>query len=129
MNKKDLRKLIDLVEVTQNPHIDVLDRDPVLGKETKLKPTEPKQYRVLLLNDPYTDGYLVIKIIKSVFKKSDQEAIDIVMTAHRQGLALCGVYPLDVAETKVDQAKEMAAKAPALTDKGNPIQFEIEPVE
>ena len=58
-------------------------------------------YRVLLHNDDYTTMEFVVQILIGVFHKPVEEATRIMLNVHRQGLGLCGVYPFDVAETKV----------------------------
>ena len=71
-------------------------------KETK----KPELYRVLLLNDDYTTMDFVIEILESVFHKQPAEAFRIMMMVHTQGKGLCGLYPHEVAETKVDAVVE-----------------------
>lgn len=61
----------------------------------------PKQFKVLLLNDDYTTMDFVVRILKEVFKKSEVEAISIMRTVHEEGKGVCGVYPAELAETKV----------------------------
>ncbi len=73
---------------------------------TSLK--EPKKYKVFLLNDDYTTMDFVVDILCEVFHKSYEEAVNIMLTIHKQGKGLCGVYTYEIAETKVDQVHRLA---------------------
>ena len=72
---------------------------------------EPRRFRVLLHNDDYTTMEFVVDILISIFRKSPDEATDIMMAVHREGLGSCGVYTEEVAETKVAQVHDRARKA------------------
>jgi ATP-dependent Clp protease adaptor protein ClpS len=71
---------------------------------------EPPLYRVLLHNDDYTTMAFVIEILMGVFKRNLADATRIMMNVHRKGIGVCGMYPYEIAETKVDTV-EMLAKA------------------
>jgi len=73
---------------------------------TELK--EPKKYKVYLLNDDYTTMDFVVDILCDVFHKSYEEAVNIMLTIHKRGKGLCGVYTYEIAETKVDQVHRLA---------------------
>jgi len=75
------------------------------------KRDEPSLFKVLLLNDDYSTMDFVIHVLESVFQKSPAEAYRIMMLVHTQGKGLAGVYPWEVAETKVDTVAAMAKKA------------------
>ncbi|AGW15153.1 ATP-dependent Clp protease adapter ClpS [Megalodesulfovibrio gigas] len=62
---------------------------------------EPRRYKVLLLNDDYTTMEFVVRILREVFKKSEAEATRIMRMVHELGKGVCGVYPAEIAETKV----------------------------
>ncbi len=68
----------------------------------------PPLYRVLLLNDDYTTMAFVVEILVVVFGKSRTAAEDIMLKVHREGAGLCGVYPFEIAETKVDTVHHLA---------------------
>ena len=70
--------------------------------------TEPTFYRVLLLNDDYTTMEFVVEILKTVFHKSIEEAIRIMLNVHPAGFGLCGIYAYEIAETKVDTVHALA---------------------
>src|SRR6476619_4320037 len=79
-------------------------------ERTKQRTIRPEMFKVLLLNDDYTTMDFVIESLEEVFHKQPAEAYRIMMAVHIQGKGLCGVYPHEVAETKVatviDRARE-----------------------
>jgi ATP-dependent Clp protease adaptor protein ClpS len=66
------------------------------------KTTEPPMYKVLLHNDDYTTKAFVVEILMAVFNKSRQEATSLMWHVHRNGSGVCGIYPYEMAETKVN---------------------------
>src|SRR5687768_11026844 len=68
----------------------------------------PRMWRVLLHNDDYTTQDFVVWVLESIFHKPRGEAFAIMMSVHRSGLGVAGVYTYDVAETKVKTTKQMA---------------------
>ena len=77
--------------------------------------------KVLLLNDDYTTMEFVVEILENVFHKQPAEAYRIMMAVHTQGKGLCGVYPHEVAETKVATVIELAR------ENGFPLLAAMEP--
>jgi len=77
-------------------------------ERTRQETKEPELYKVLLLNDDYTTMEFVVQILESVFHKAPAEAYRIMMQVHTQGRGLCGVYPHEVAETKVATVHDLA---------------------
>jgi len=75
--------------------------DTVLeAKKAKLKP--PPMFKVLLLNDDYTPMDFVVMVLQRFFSLSREKATQIMLKVHREGTGVCGVYPRDVAATKVE---------------------------
>ena len=85
--------------------------DSVVQERVKTKTQEPKLFRVILLNDDYTTMEFVIQVLESVFQKSPAEAYSIMMAVHLGGHGVAGVYPWEVAETKVDAVITLARDA------------------
>jgi ATP-dependent Clp protease adaptor protein ClpS len=81
--------------------------DQVLER-TRQETKKPDMFKVLLLNDDYTTMDFVIEVLEEVFHKSPAEAYRIMMAVHTQGKGLCGVYPHEVAETKVASVVDRA---------------------
>jgi ATP-dependent Clp protease adaptor protein ClpS len=77
---------------------------------TRPKTKRPSLYRVLLLNDDYTPMEFVVLVLQDVFNKSREEAMRIMLHVHNQGVGECGIYPFEVAETKVTRVMDTARK-------------------
>ena len=88
--------------------------------ETELK--EPRHFRVFLHNDDYTTMDFVVQILCTVFHKSQEDAVRIMLAVHEKGRADCGVYPAEVAETKVSVVHGRARAA------GFPLRCSLEDV-
>ncbi len=83
-------------------------REVSVQTRTKPKPKKPSMYRVLLLNDDYTPMEFVVLVLEHFFNKSREEATRIMLHVHNYGVGVCGVFPLEVAETKVAQVMDLA---------------------
>ncbi|AEQ51636.1 ATP-dependent Clp protease adaptor protein ClpS [Pelagibacterium halotolerans] len=81
-----------------------------VATKTRTKTKKPSLYRVLLLNDDYTPMEFVILILEEVFNKSREDATRIMLSVHNQGVGECGVYPYEVAETKVTNVMDAARR-------------------
>ena len=69
---------------------------------------KPSMFAVLLINDDYTPMEFVIYILQSIFKKSYEESKTIMLEVHNKGKGVCGIYSLDIAETKANQVIEFS---------------------
>jgi ATP-dependent Clp protease adaptor protein ClpS len=78
------------------------------AEKTRKKLKEPEEFRVILLNDDYTAMEFVVEVLVVIFHKSRGEATRIMMDVHRKGRGLVGLYPWDIAQTKVGQVHAMA---------------------
>ena len=76
----------------------------------KTKPKKPSMYKVLLLNDDYTPMEFVVHVLERIFRKTQEEATQIMLHVHHKGVGICGVYTFEVAETKVVQVIDYARK-------------------
>ena len=83
---------------------------------------EPSMFRVLLLNDDYTTMDFVIEILMDEFGKPYEIATEIMLNVHRKGIGVCGIYPLEIAETKVDTVHSRAR------ERGYPLRCTLEEV-
>ena len=99
--------------------------DPVVtpGTRTEPKVERPRLHKVILLNDDYTPREFVIVVLKGEFHMTEDQAYNVMMTAHRKGACVVAVFTRDVAETKATRATE-AGRA-----KGYPLMFTTEPEE
>src|SRR5688572_5290619 len=81
------------------------DKDQAGGavkERTQEKTKEPALYGVVLLNDDYTPMHFVVDVLEGLFQKSPAEAYRIMMQVHLSGRGVAGIYPWEIAETKVD---------------------------
>jgi ATP-dependent Clp protease adaptor protein ClpS len=75
-------------------------------QDQKVEP--PRMYQVVLLNDDYTPMEFVVQVLQQFFSKGREQATQIMLKVHREGKGVCGLYPRDIAATKVDQVTEFA---------------------
>jgi ATP-dependent Clp protease adaptor protein ClpS len=94
----------------------------VIKTEKKVKPKLPKMFKVVVLNDDFTPMEFVVKVIMQVFNKTDDEAMRIMLKIHNEGMAVCGIFPHEIAETKMNQVLKFAK------DEGHPLQSIIEKI-
>ena len=83
----------------------------VVKERATSKPETPKLYKVILLNDDYTTMEFVVSVLETVFQKSPAEAFRVMMNVHIHGKGIAGVYPWEVAETKVETVADLARGA------------------
>ena len=79
-----------------------------LATKTRSKPKKPSQYKVLLLNDDYTPMEFVVLVLKRFFRMDLEEATRVMLHVHQRGVGVCGIFPYEVAETKVNQVMDFA---------------------
>jgi ATP-dependent Clp protease adaptor protein ClpS len=88
--------------------------------EIEEETTEPPEYKVLLHNDDYTTKAFVVEILMVIFNRSLDEATRLMWRVHKTGIGVCGIYPLEVAETKINQGTTIAR------ENGFPLKFSLE---
>jgi len=88
--------------------------------DSDLEVSEPKKYKVFLLNDDYSTMDFVIDILTKVFRKNVDQATQIMLNIHNNGKAICGIYTHEIASTKVTQVKTLAR------EKGFPLKALME---
>jgi ATP-dependent Clp protease adaptor protein ClpS len=94
--------------------------DGAVKERVRVQKREPNEYMVVLLNDDYTTMDFVVRVLESVFQKSPAEAYRVMMHVHVNGRGIAGIYPYEIAETKVDTVSTMAR------DEGFPLKATIE---
>ncbi|MSQ89581.1 MAG: ATP-dependent Clp protease adapter ClpS [Betaproteobacteria bacterium] len=85
-------------------------KDDSVLEATKAKLKLPPLYRVLLLNDDYTPMEFVVLVLQKFFAMTGERATQVMLKVHREGMGECGVFPRDVASTKVQQVAAYARK-------------------
>ncbi len=88
---------------TRNPQFE----DEVLTQEDQ-QVEEPPLYRVLLHNDDYTTMDFVVYVLINIFHRSENDAVNIMLAVHQQGLGVAGVFTREIAETKINQVHNLA---------------------
>jgi ATP-dependent Clp protease adaptor protein ClpS len=88
-----------------------LEHDQATAVRRKEVVRTPRLYRVLLHNDDYTTMEFVVMVLMSVFHRTESEAIQIMLHVHRRGVGVAGVYPREVAESRVAKAARLAREA------------------
>jgi ATP-dependent Clp protease adaptor protein ClpS len=78
--------------------------------KTKPRTQRPPLYKVLLLNDDYTPMEFVVHVLERFFGLSHSQAVEIMLTVHKKGVAVVGVFSYEVAETKVAQVMDFARR-------------------
>ncbi len=76
--------------------------------DSELALDEPRMYRVILHNDDYTTMDFVVMVLEKIFHKNRQQAEQIMIDVHKKGKGVCGVYTLEIAQTKVEQVRTLA---------------------
>ena len=79
-----------------------------VATKTRVRTKSPSPYKVLMLNDDYTPMEFVVHVLQSFFKMSIEDATRVMLHVHQRGVGVCGVFPYEVAETKVAQVIDFA---------------------
>ncbi|MEW5903825.1 MAG: ATP-dependent Clp protease adapter ClpS [Pseudomonadota bacterium] len=96
---------------TRQENVQLLER-------SKTKP--PSLYKVILLNDDFTTMEFVIEVLQRFFAMGMEQATQVMLKVHNEGAAVCGIYPKDIAETKVQQVVSHAVQH------GHPLKCRME---
>lgn len=88
---------------------------------TRKKVARPPLYKVILVNDDFTPREFVVRVLQAEFRMSEDEAHNVMITAHTKGVCVVAVFVKDVAETKATRATDMAR------GQGYPLLFTTEP--
>ena len=105
--KLSMKKIV-LEEYDNNSQNNELQRGLLLDSQPKTK--KPSMYNVLLLNDDYTPMEFVIMVLEKVFNKKQEEATQIMIHVHKNGIGVCGTFTYEVAESKCKSVMDMAKK-------------------
>ncbi len=110
-----------LPRANDNDHDDDQQTGTITVVRTEL--SRPKMYQVFMHNDDYTTMEFVIHVLKKFFSKSDEESHKIMMKIHLEGLAVCGVFTYEVAESKTEKVNKYSR------DHGHPLTTSFEPCD
>ena len=84
------------------------DSDTGVATRTRPRTKKPSNYKVLMLNDDYTPMEFVVLVLQRFFSMTIEDATRVMLQVHQQGIAICGVFTYEVAETKVSQVIDFA---------------------
>jgi len=90
-------------------------------QEARPKLKKPRLYKVVLLNDDYTPMDFVVTVLERFFSKTREQAVTIMLTIHNKGSGVCGLFPYEIAETKVQQVLGFSQ------ENQHPLQCTMEP--
>ena len=79
-----------------------------VATKTRTKPKKPSMFKVLLLNDDYTPMEFVVMVLKRFFSMDLEQATRVMLHVHQKGVGVCGIFPYEIAETKVNQVMDFA---------------------
>ncbi len=79
-----------------------------VATKTRTKPKKPSQFKVLMLNDDYTPMEFVVLVLKRFFSMDMEQATRVMLHVHQKGVGVCGIFPYEIAETKVNQVMDFA---------------------
>ena len=85
-------------------------KDSTVLETRKAKVKPPPMYKVLLLNDDFTPMEFVVMVLQKFFSMSRENATQVMLKVHREGMGVCGLYSKDIATTKVEQVVSYAKK-------------------
>jgi ATP-dependent Clp protease adaptor protein ClpS len=88
-----------------------------------IKVERPRLHKVMLVNDDFTPREFVVTVLKAEFRMNEDQAYNVMITAHRRGVCVVAVFAKDIAETKATRATDMGRS------KGYPLMFTTEPEE
>ncbi|MCR9151825.1 MAG: ATP-dependent Clp protease adapter ClpS [Rhodobacteraceae bacterium] len=86
------------------------DGETSVVTKTRTKTQRPPLYKVLLLNDDYTPMEFVVHVLERFFGMNHSQAFEIMLTVHKKGVAVVGVFSFEVAETKVAQVMDFSRR-------------------
>ncbi|MGH6787547.1 MAG: ATP-dependent Clp protease adapter ClpS [Novosphingobium sp.] len=109
--------MIQTLDETLAPQPRAADEDDVrapgapqvgVATKTRTKPKKPSMFKVLLLNDDYTPMEFVVMVLKRFFNMDLEQATRVMLHVHQKGVGVCGIFPYEIAETKVNQVMDYA---------------------
>lgn len=97
-----------MIPPEQPPPGPKLDDDREGAVETEKRVQKARRFKVLFHNDDYTTQDFVVRVLIKFFRRSETEATQIMLSVHHKGHGVAGIYPRDVAETKVSEVMAYA---------------------
>ncbi len=107
-NTLNFRTLAQNFTMTGQNTPDDGEGDADIAVQTRPKTKRPPLYKVMLLNDDYTPMEFVVHVLERFFGMTHAQAFEVMLTVHKKGLAVVGVFSHEIAETKVSQVMDFA---------------------
>ena len=82
--------------------------DDALLEASRVRTAPPPLFKVVLLNDDFTPMDFVVEVLETFFHMERDKAVQVMLQVHEAGRCICGVYPQDIAATKVEQVMQFA---------------------
>ena len=79
-----------------------------IATKTRTRPKKPSMFKVLMLNDDYTPMEFVVMCLQRFFRMDIEQATRVMLHVHQRGVGVCGIFPYEIAETKVNQVMDFA---------------------
>jgi ATP-dependent Clp protease adaptor protein ClpS len=98
------------IEPAATPALPDQGQGAVVAERQASKTEPPRMFQVVLLNDDYTPMEFVVLVLQKFFSMTRERATQVMLKVHREGIGVCGVYPRDVATTKVQQVAAYSRK-------------------
>jgi len=95
------------------------DTSVAVRKKSKLKITEPKKWKVIMLNDDFTTMEFVVYALTTIFKHDEESAHKVMVQIHTEGSAVVGIYSFEIAESKCVETTTLARS------QGFPLQLKV----
>jgi ATP-dependent Clp protease adaptor protein ClpS len=103
--------MVNMHGVQQHQPMQPNEQTPALAEPDVLLTEPPPFYQVVMLNDDFTPMEFVVYVIQEYFGKDLEVATTIMLKIHYEGRGICGVFPRDIAATKVDMVLSAAQQA------------------
>ena len=96
------------------------DLSVVLDEKVKQKVQEPRDWKVIMVNDDQTPMDFVVGLLTEIFKHNPQTAQAVMLQIHNEGSGIAGVYTFEIAEAKSVESTSIARSS------GFPLQIKLE---
>ena len=107
---EDFHIMADLVASGEGDDDDGGEGDLGVRLATRTRTRKPPLYKVLILNDDYTPMEFVVHVLERFFGMTHAQAFDLMLTVHKKGVAVVGVFSHEIAETKVALVMDFAQR-------------------